>query len=79
MLESVETLKDIQMLQIYNIHPLEGNRKGQYALDLGRRLGYRLIIIPLDEEGNEFKEKDVNIIYQSTRIIVTWEVSNHYE
>lgn len=67
-------------MQIYHLHPLQGQRKGQYALDIaGRRAGYRLIIIPLDANGNEWKESDVSIIYTSTEIIIAWEVSNHYE
>ena len=42
----------------YHLHPLLGNREGQYALDIaGRASSYRLIIIPLDENGHEWKEK----------------------
>lgn len=50
-----------------------------FALDLGRRLGYRLIIIPLDEDENTWNESDINIIYKSTKVTLIWEVSNHYE
>lgn len=66
-------------MQIYNLHPLYGNRKGQFSLDLGRRLGFRLTIIPLDENMDEWKETDINKIYKATKIILIWEVSNHYE
>ena len=45
-LESADNLWDINQMRIYNHHPLHGDREGQYALDLGRRLGFRLIIIP---------------------------------
>lgn len=79
LLKSVENLRDIAILQIYNLHPLRGDREGQYALDLGRRLGFRLIIIPLDDNGNKWMEKNINIVYSSTKIIPVWEVSNHYE
>lgn len=79
LLENAETLHDINAMQIYNLHPLHGDRKGQYALDIGRRLGYRLIIIPLDENGNEFERKDVNIIYKATKVVLAWEVTKHYE
>ena len=78
-LESVDSLDDIQKMHIYNIHPLQGDREGQYALDLGRRLGFRLIIIPLNQDGGEWKEKDINAIYKATKIVLAWEVSNHYE
>ena len=78
-LESVENLYDIHQMRIYNLHPLCGDREVQYALDLGRRLGYRLVIKPLDENGKVWNEKDINIIYKATKIIIAWEVTNHYE
>lgn len=74
-----DNLYDIHKMRIYNLHPLQGDREGQYAFDLGRRLGFRLTIIPLDEQGKEWKEKDINTIYKATKIILAWEVSNHYE
>ena len=79
LLESVESLEDIHKMHIYNLHLLHGDREGQYALDLGRRLGFRLIIIPLNQEGKEWEERDINVIYKSTKIVLVWEVSNHYE
>ena len=80
LIDNADTLKDIHEMQIYHLHPLQGNRAGQYALDVaGRKSGYRLIIIPLDADGKEWEEKDVNIIYKSTNVIIAWEVSNHYE
>ena len=48
LIESADNLKDIDELQIYHLHPLHGQREGQYALDVaGRKAGYRLVIIPL--------------------------------
>lgn len=80
LLESAENLQDIANLQIYHLHPLYGDREGQYALDAGgRKSGYRLIVIPLDTDGNEWKEKDISIVYGATEALVAWEVSNHYE
>lgn len=80
LIESADNLKDIDEMQIYHLHPLHGKREGQYALDVaGRKYGYRLVIIPLDADGNEWKEKDVNVVYKSTEVIIAWEVSNHYE
>lgn len=68
------------VMRIYHLHPLERKRKGQFALDLGRRLGWRLIVIPLDDEGNRWNTTDdVNIIYKSTSAILVWEVTKHYE
>ena len=80
LLESAENLQDIADMQPYHLHSLHGDREGQYALDVaGRKAGYRLSIIPLDEIGNIWTETDVNIVYKSTEIIIAWEVSNHYE
>lgn len=78
-LENADCLNDINALQIYHLHPLQGTRKGQFALDLGRRLGYRLIIIPVDKNGEEWKENDINVVYKATDIVIVWEVTNHYE
>lgn len=80
LLESSENLQDISEMQIYHLHPLQGKREGEFALDIaGRKSGYRLVIIPLDADGNRWEEKDINVIYKSTEIIIAWEVSNHYE
>lgn len=57
-----------------------GDRKGQHAIDIaGRRAGYRLMVVPLDENGKEYEETDVNIVYRAAKIIIAWEVTNHYE
>ena len=80
LIESAENLQDIAEMQIYHLHSLQGDRNEQHALDIaGRKSGYRLIIIPLDKNGNTWKEKDLNVVYRATEIIVAWEVSNHYE
>lgn len=79
LLESAETLADISQMRQYHLHPLQGDRKGEYALDLGRNAGFRLIIIPLDDEEKEWIATEVNVIYRSTKIILAWEVSKHYE
>lgn len=80
LIESAENLRDIDEMQIYHLHSLQGRREGQYALDIaGRKSGYRLLITPLDADGNEWKEKDRNVVYNSTKVIIAWEVSNHYE
>lgn len=58
LIESADNLQDLAEMQIYHLHPLQGKRRGQYALDIaGRKEGYRLVIIPLNADGNEWKEK----------------------
>ena len=80
LIENADTLQDIAQMKQYHLHPLLGNREGQYALDIaGRASSYRLIIIPLDENGHEWKEKNLSSIYKMTKVIIAWEVTKHYE
>ena len=67
---AAENLVDIRDYLPMRFHPLKGDRVGTYALDLGKKLGYRLILRPIDSEGNSFtneeiynaKELEINII-----------------
>ena len=56
------------------LHELKYERKGQFAIDLGKTTGYRLIIEPVTVN----KENEI-ISYESINIIEIMEVSNHYE
>ena len=77
---SSENLYDIAKVHRYHFHSLQGKRAGQYAIDIsGRKSGYRLIIIPYNPEIDLSSEKNINIIYRTTEVIVVLEVSNHYE
>lgn len=78
-IESATTLMDIKNMPMFKLHPLKDDRKGTYAIDLGRKIGYRLIIVPLNDNKEEWELKDINKIYNSTRIILAMEVTNHYE
>ena len=60
LLENSECLHDIDAMRIYHLHPLSGDRKGEFALDLGRKLGYRLIVIPLEDNGEEWRRMEGN-------------------
>ncbi|MSS64613.1 type II toxin-antitoxin system RelE/ParE family toxin [Velocimicrobium porci] len=73
------SLLDVKNMPTFHLHALKGDRKGTYSIDLGRRLGYRLIITPLNDEHQEWDTNDEYIIYNSTKIILAMEVSNHYE
>jgi len=72
-------LNDVAVIPTHHLHPLHGARNGEFSLDLGRRLGWRLIVIPLNDEGNKWDTNDISIIYKSTSVILVLEVSNHYE
>ncbi len=77
---AAECLLDIRNFNTFRLHKLKGNdREGQYAIDLGKKIGYRLIIIPLDKDDKRWKTKDENIIFRSTKSIIMLEVTNHYE
>lgn len=79
-LENAVTLSDVANIPTYYLHPLFHDRMGLFALDIaGRSVSWRLLIIPLDENGERWETKDVHVIYQSTRSVIVWEVSNHYE
>lgn len=78
-IDSASNLNDVAVIPTYHLHPLHGKRNGEFSLDLGRRLGGRLIVIPLNDEGNKWDTNDISIIYKSTSVILVLEVSNHYE
>ena len=78
-IENSESLMDVKNMPSFHLHPLSGDRKGTYAIDLGRRLGYRLIVIPLDNEQKQWTINDVNEIYKCTSVVIAVEVTNHYE
>lgn len=64
----------------FRFHGLTANRKGTYAIDLGKKLGFRLIVEPLNEENKSLgKEKDFEKIKQCTKIVLVVEVTNHYD
>ncbi len=73
------SLNDVAVIPTYHLHPLHGTRNGEFALDLGRRLGRRLIVRSLNEEGKKWDTNDTGIIYKSTFVVLVLEVSNHYE
>lgn len=78
-IKNAETLQDIICVPSFRFHSLRGDKNGKYAIDLGKKSGYRLIVVPLNENDNQFDET-VNF-YNSIEIvcILVEEVSNHYE
>lgn len=75
-LENAENLFDIYCIPNYRLHSLTGNRLGQYAIDLGKKIGYRLIIEPVVDDSNK---NNLLEYYEKVKIIEVIEVSNHYE
>ena len=73
-LKNSNSLKDVADYQNFRLHELKYERKGQFAIDLGKTTGYRLIIEPItDNKENE------TISYESINVVEIMEVSNHYE
>ena len=75
-LKNSKSLKDVADYNNFNfrLHELKYERKGQFAIDLGKTTGYRLIIEPVTVN----KENEI-ISYESINIVEIMEVSNHYE
>ena len=80
-IENASTITDIISYPPFHFHYLKGSRKGEYAIDIaGRSSGWRLIMIPIDNNGNACSNDDiygknaVNIV-----IVQLEEVTNHYE
>jgi len=79
-LESATNLMDIKNFPTFNFHALKGKRKGTYSIDIaGRRSGYRLILIPLDANKNEWENVEIIEMCLNTQSIIIKEVSKHYE
>lgn len=76
-IESANDMNDLYVKPSFNLHPLKGDREGQFSIYLGKILGYRIIFIPLDENEKEFK--NINTLdYKKIKILKIEEVSNHY-
>ena len=78
-IESASSLNDIACFPTYHLHQLSGNKKGLFAMDLGRKLGYRLIIKPDPPLNGEEDKLDFNSKCSIVKCILVLEVSNHYE
>lgn len=78
-MRSAANLNDLLCIPTYRLHQLKGKRKGEIALDLGRKLGFRLIIKPeppfsSEEDALDFSSKCISVM-----CVMVLEVSNHYE
>ena len=79
-LESAINLYDISKLPQYRLHILKGNRKQQYSITIHKGSKYRLIIYPMDSDGNILTNlENEQTLLIKTVIIEIKEVSEHYE
>lgn len=78
-IESASNLNDVACLPTYRLHQLSGDKIGLFAMDLGRKLGFRLIIKPDPPLNHEDDKLDFNSKCSVVTCIIVLEVSNHYE
>lgn len=78
-IKNATSLNDIACFPTYHLHQLEGRRKKQFAMDLGRKLGFRLILEPYPPLSEEDDKLDFNSKCSKIKCIIVLEVSNHYE
>lgn len=77
-LQQAISLHDIVMMPQYHFHPLKGKRTGEWSIYVGRT-GYRVTLIPCDENKKEILDGDIIEKCKMIKIVIVTEVSNHYE
>lgn len=77
-IEQATSLLDIINYPAYNFHDLEGKKRlNEWSIYIGNT-GYRLILIPQDENNNFIEKGDVIKNCKTIKIIMITEVCNHY-
>lgn len=76
-IDSANDMNDLYLKPSFNLHPLKGDREGQFSIYIGKTFGYRIIFVPLDEKEKELKNIDI-LEYKKIKIIKIEGVSNHY-
>ena len=69
---------DIVNYPPFRLERLKGNRKEEWSIRLGNT-GYRVTMIPCDDDGNEIIDGDILAQCRFIKIVKVTEVSNHYE
>lgn len=77
-IQSAVSLNDVIHYPPFHFHRLEGKRKAEWSIYLGNT-GYRVAMIPCDDEGNEIVDGDIIAQCKQIKIVEITEVSNHYE
>lgn len=77
-IEQASSLLDIVNYPSFRFHLLQGGRKGEWSISLGKT-GYRVTVIPCDENGAQILNGDIIARCRSIKIVMVTEVSNHYE
>ena len=75
---NADSLIDVANYLPFHFERLRGNRKDEWSIRLGNT-GYRVTMIPCDENENEILEGDILANCKMIKIVKVTEVSNHYE
>lgn len=75
---NASSLQDVAAYPPFNFHRLAGKRKDEWSIYLGNT-GYRVTLIPCDEENKEITTGDILAQCKSIKVMLVTEVSNHYE
>ena len=78
-IESAESLMDIRNYAPLHFHQLKHDKKEYCSIYLGKKLGYRLLVIPLLNGKPATPEEIFSSTAIEIKIIKIEEVSNHYE
>ena len=77
-IDNSNSLLDIVNYPPFRFERLKGQRKYEWSIRLGNT-GYRVTMIPCDDDGNEIIEGDIIAKCKMIKIVKVTEVSNHYE
>ncbi len=77
-IKNATSLLDVASYPPFRFEKLKGNRKDEWSIRLGNT-GYRVTLIPCDDEGSEIIGGDIIAQCKSIKIVLVTEVSNHYE
>ena len=78
MITNFTCLMDLINYPSFRFHKLIGDRKGQWSIYVGST-GYRVSLIPCDENEQEILSGDVLALAKVIKIVEIVEVTNHYE
>lgn len=79
-IESFQNMNDMYGLPQYRMHPLKGDRIHQYSFVIHKRYKWRLVVYPLDENGNKLTDNsnEKEMLIKAVMVLVL-EVSEHYD